>query len=195
MRLQIAWPHLKNRGTLWTSIRKNPARNELPLRGDGGRGRPTSVRKWSRLTVGRGRTRYTTPSHTPWAGAAVTFQERVHDWMQDCFGPDISADRTERNHRFLEESLELVQANGCTQSEARQLVGYVFSRNAGEPHQECGGVMVTLAALCLASDIDMTKAAEDELARVWKMINKIRAKQSSKPRHSPIPETPTRGPQ
>jgi hypothetical protein len=117
-----------------------------------------------------------------------TFQSRVAPWMQACFGPAISADRIERNHRFIEEALELVQSNGCTTSEAHQLVDYVFGREIGEPAQEVGGVMVTLAALCLASGLDMHAAAETELARVWLKIDKIRAKQAAKPKHSPLPE-------
>jgi hypothetical protein len=48
------------------------------------------------------------------------FQTRVDEWMRECFGPDIPRDREERNHRFLEESLELVQACGCTASEAHR---------------------------------------------------------------------------
>jgi hypothetical protein len=38
--------------------------------------------------------------------------------MQACFGPEISADRVERNHRFLEEALELVQACGAARETA-----------------------------------------------------------------------------
>lgn len=116
------------------------------------------------------------------------FQARVQPWMMACFGPEISADRIERNHRFLEEALELVQACGCTQNEAHQLVDYVFDRDQGDINQEVGGVMVTLAALCLASGFDMHSAGETELARVWTKIEKIRAKQAAKPRHSPLPE-------
>lgn len=117
------------------------------------------------------------------------FQARVKPWMDACFGPAISADRTERNHRFIEESLELVQANGCSRSEAHQLVDYVYDRPEGELHQEIGGVMVTLAALCLASDEDMHKAGETELARVWTKVEQIRAKQAAKPKHSPLPQS------
>lgn len=117
-----------------------------------------------------------------------SFQERVAAWITACFGAEIGADRTERNHRFLEEALELVQSNGCTRSEAHQLVDYVFSRQTGEANQEVGGVMVTLSALCTASGIDLVAGAETELARVWSMIDTIRAKQAAKPRHSPLPE-------
>ena len=96
-------------------------------------------------------------------------------------------DGTERNHRFLEEALELVQSLGCTQSEAHQLVGYVYGRPVGEPVQELGGVMVTLAALASCHDMDFEEAGETELARVWSKIDVIRAKQLAKPKHSPLP--------
>lgn len=115
------------------------------------------------------------------------FQDRVRPWMLACFGPVISFDKTERNHRFLEEALELVQSIGCTQSEAHQLVDYVFGRPVGDPVQEVGGVMVTLAALCLANDLDMAAAGETELARIWTKVEAIRAKQAAKPKHSPLP--------
>lgn len=117
----------------------------------------------------------------------VDFQSRVAPWMQACFGPKISADRIERNHRFLEEALELVQANGCTREEAYRLVDYVFGRPEGELRQEVGGVMVTLAALCLAGGQDMHQAGEIELARIWTRVEEIRAKHAAKPRHSPLP--------
>ncbi|MBO6759144.1 MAG: hypothetical protein JJ902_22660 [Roseibium sp.] len=117
------------------------------------------------------------------------FQERVHAWMLECFGQQIADDLVERNHRFLEEALELVQSTGCTRSEAHQLVDYVFDRDIGDPHQEAGGVQVTFAALCETKNLDMQQAAEDELARVWTKIEQIRAKQAAKPKHSPLPQT------
>lgn len=116
-----------------------------------------------------------------------SFQSRVGDWLLACFGESISADKIERNHRFLEEALELVQALGCTADEAHKLVDYVFGRTVGEPIQEVGGVMVTLAALCRASDIDLNAAAETELARVWTKVEQIREKQKRKPSMSPLP--------
>ncbi|WP_244120295.1 hypothetical protein [Burkholderia gladioli] len=126
------------------------------------------------------------------ADAREPFQARVQPWMLECFGPTIAADRIERNHRFLEEALELVQALGCTASEAHQLVNYTFGRPVGEPSQEVGGVMMTLAALCLANTLDMHAAGETELARISApaMVEKIRAKQAAKPKHSPLPEPP-----
>ena len=111
-----------------------------------------------------------------------SFQDRVAPWMQACFGPAISADRVERNDRFLEEALELVQACNGDRAAAHRMVDYVFDRPAGDKDQETGGVMVTLAALCLAHGIDMHQAGETELARIWTKTDEIRAKQAAKPR-------------
>lgn len=110
------------------------------------------------------------------------FQRRVNDWAVTCFGPDVVADKVERNHRFLEESLELVQSLGCTRAEALELVDYVYGRPKGDPHQEVGGVVITLAALCNASGIDIATEGETELARIWGKIEQIRRKQATKPK-------------
>lgn len=118
-----------------------------------------------------------------------TFQQRVQTWMLECFGQAIAADRAERNHRFLEEALELVQSLDCSADEAHRLVDYVYGRPTGEPVQEAGGVMVTLAALCLANGLDMAGAGEQELTRISQpdKVLHIREKQRSKPAMSPLP--------
>ena len=115
-------------------------------------------------------------------------QERVGDWVEAAFGSEVAADKVERNHRFLEESLELVQSIGCTAEEAHQLVDYVFGRPKGHPFQETGGVLLTLAALCNANRLNMAQAGETELHRVYRKIDQIRAKQAAKPKHSPLPQ-------
>lgn len=118
----------------------------------------------------------------------MKFQKGVDRWLMACFGLKIARDKNERNHRFLEESLELVQSTGCTKEEALQLVDYVYGRDVGETPQEVGGVMNTLAALCIANDIDMLEAGEIEIERCWMQIDKIRAKQAAKPQFSPLPQ-------
>lgn len=115
------------------------------------------------------------------------FQQRVAPWMGACFGAEISADRLERGDRALEEFLELLQSGHYPRERVAALTAYVYGRPAGEPHQEVGGVMVTLAAYCLAHGLDMHQAAEDELARVWTKIDTIRAKQAGKPTGSALP--------
>lgn len=119
--------------------------------------------------------------------AANSFQSRVQPWMHACFGSVISGDKVERNHRFLEEALELAQACNCTAEDAHQLVDYVFNRPVGERAQEVGGVMVTMAALCLAQGLDMHTAGEIELDRIWTKVEQIRAKQAAKPKFGPLP--------
>ncbi|MGP0171241.1 hypothetical protein ACSVIJ_05085 [Pseudomonas sp. NCHU5208] len=121
--------------------------------------------------------------------APLPFQSRVRTWMLECFGMHIAADRNERNHRFLEEALEYVQSCGCTESEALKLMRYVFGRPVGEQAQELGGVMVTLAALASAHDLNMHRAGEAELARIQQpeVMERIRQKQLSKPAMSPLP--------
>ena len=117
------------------------------------------------------------------------FQRRVSDWMGQCFTPEIKADKLERNDRFIEEALELVQSLNYSADRAHALVDYVFNRDVGEPSQEVGGVMVTLAALCGPNDLDMMQAGETELARICQpdVIKKIRRKQASKPVGSALP--------
>lgn len=117
----------------------------------------------------------------------LSYQNRVQAWLHACFGSEVSANQAERNHRFFEEAVELVQACGCTQAEANQLVDYVYSRPVGKKEQEVGGVMIGLSGLCLAQGIDFVHAGETELSRVWTVIDQIRAKQAAKPAHSPLP--------
>lgn len=109
--------------------------------------------------------------------------------MDACFGPEISADKLERNDRFLEEALELVQASGYPRERAHALIDYVFGRSPGDVDQEVGGVMVTLAAHCLAHGVDMHDAGESELARILQpeIMGKIRAKRDAKPTGSALP--------
>jgi hypothetical protein len=116
-------------------------------------------------------------------------QQRVETWMWKCFGQRIARDVLERCFRFYEEATELVQANGMTREDAHLLVDYVYDRPKGEPYQETGGVMITLAALSSSTRIDMMAAGDDELARVDtdEKIQVIRAKQATKPKHSPLP--------
>jgi hypothetical protein len=117
-----------------------------------------------------------------------SYQRRVKNWVLACFGEKIASDRLERADRFLEEALELLQSGGYPKDRVAALVDYVFSRPVGDPDQETGGVMVTLAAYCEAHEVDLHAAAERELARVWTKVDAIRAKQAAKPVGSALPQ-------
>lgn len=112
-----------------------------------------------------------------------TYQARVDDWMQTCFGAETSQDLTERCYRFLEEAGELCQALGMSADMAHRMIDYTFSREAGQPGQELGGVMVTMAALCNAAGLDMTAEGETELTRIEapEVTDAIRRKHADKP--------------
>lgn len=117
----------------------------------------------------------------------LSFQDGVAQWLLECFGPVIVADKTERADRFIEEALELVQSVGYPAERVMALLSYVYGRSIGEPAQEVGGTMVTLAAFCVSHSIDMDQAAKTELDRVWTKIEAIRAKQAAKPTGSALP--------
>lgn len=118
---------------------------------------------------------------------AGIFQANVGIWMQQCFGPEISADKLERGDRLLEKAFELLQSGDYPRERIRALENYVYARPVGEPAQEMGGVQVTLAAYGLAFGLDMHAAAEAELARCWAKIDTIRTKQAAKPTGSALP--------
>jgi hypothetical protein len=118
----------------------------------------------------------------------TSFQERVEAWLDACFPQAVRSNRSERTHRFLEEALELAQANGCSRADALALVDYVFGRPQGDPVQEVGGVMVTLASLCSATGLNMDQAGDIELSKNWDRIEVIREKQRLKPIGSPLPQ-------
>ncbi len=111
-----------------------------------------------------------------------TFQAGVSKWMGQCFLPSLYSDMTERGDRLLEEVLELLQAHGYDKARVPTLVDYVFSRPVGDPAQEVGGVMVTLAGYCWVAGLDMHAAGDAELARINQpeVMDKIRRKQEAK---------------
>jgi len=114
-------------------------------------------------------------------------EDKLGIWAIQCFGSVTALSREERNHRFLEEALELVQSLGCTVSEAHQLVDYVFNRPKGEPGQELGGTLITLGVLCYVNYLNSEIEFMKEFKRIYKKMDKIREKQLQKPKHSPLP--------
>jgi hypothetical protein len=106
-----------------------------------------------------------------------TFQSAVLGWMENVI-PGWASRKNERLFRFSEESLELLQSLGMTKDEVLRMVDYVYARPIGEPNQELGGAMLTLAALSTAHAMDMYVAGYQELDRVCRpeIIEKIKNK-------------------
>jgi hypothetical protein len=111
-----------------------------------------------------------------------SFQWRVSQWMDQCFVPSLYSNMTERGDRLLEEVLELLQSKGYDRSRVATLVDYVYGRPPGEPSQEVGGVMVTLAGFCSIAGLNMHVDGERELSRITmpEIMAKIRVKQDAK---------------
>lgn len=118
-----------------------------------------------------------------------SYQRRVVHWLEKCIGLEKVMDQNERCARFFEEATELVQSLGLSKGECYQLVDYVYGRPSGEPLQEIGGTLVTLAILSHVANLGMFTAGERELQRCWTNIEKIRNKDANKPKFSPLPGT------
>lgn len=117
-------------------------------------------------------------------------QAAVGRWMHECFLPELYGNITERGDRFLEEVLELLQAHGYDRTRVPTLTEYVYSRPVGDPRQEVGGVMITLAGYCYIAGINMQAEGVRELQRIMQpeVMQRIREKQASKRDiHDPLP--------
>lgn len=125
------------------------------------------------------------------AGGTVNrFQNRVVAHLRHvCDEVDDPTDLPERRDRFAEEALELFQSLGGTHAAALALVGYVFGRPAGQPRQEFGGAMTTLAGLAAYAGEDLVVCGEAELARTWDaaVVAKIRRKRANRHGRGPLP--------
>ncbi|MGY4892336.1 UNVERIFIED_CONTAM: hypothetical protein EX528_18840 [Xanthomonas axonopodis] len=134
---------------------------------------PVAIRNWAEMLQ-----QLAWPAAVP----ADTFQAGVSKWMGECFLPSLYSKMTERGDRLLEEVLELLQSHGYDQTRVATLVDYVYGRPVGEPAQEVGGVMVTLAGYCWVAGMDMHAEGARELERITqpKVMEKIRRKQEAK---------------
>ncbi len=111
---------------------------------------------------------------------ARDFQGRVLEWAYACFDKEFVNSKHARRTAFAEEALELLQAADMPLDDVISLAKHVYSKPVGEFAQEVGGVTTTLATLCAAFDVDMHKASETELARIWTKIDAIREKTKAK---------------
>jgi hypothetical protein len=122
--------------------------------------------------------------------APVGYQSQVQMWLVECFGLKVASDLEQRTHRFFEEATELSQSVGMRREHAHQLIDFVFDKPVGDPAQEVGGTMVTLAGVCCAAGLNMYDSGNEELARLNdpSVIAAKRAKHKNKPVNSPLPE-------
>lgn len=96
--------------------------------------------------------------------ALTVKQAKLVNWGVECFGFEHMNDPRVRAMRLLEEALEFAQSVKCPIAQCSALVDYVYSRPAGDPIQELGGIGVTwlVAADSLAVSAEGTLDLEIE---------------------------------
>jgi hypothetical protein len=108
-------------------------------------------------------------------------QATVADWVVRCWGERVLHNHAERGGRLFEEASELAQAVGLPLEKAMTILVYTYGRPAGDPHQEIGGVGVTLLALCASLSLSADEAEATEVARVLaKPIEHFRRRHAEK---------------
>lgn len=122
------------------------------------------------------------------------YQNRIAEAHHALFHDDPT-DIAERRDRHQEESNELSQSLGMTREEAHCLVDYTWDRPSGEPSEEIGASLLTLASLCVVAGYDMATCGDVELERLRRpeMIDRIRAKRATRHGRGPLPGTDAEG--
>lgn len=92
-------------------------------------------------------------------------QVKIFEWVKSTFGQS-NATVKERILRFIEEALELSQAEGITINELLLLINHVYSKPVGTPDQEVGGIGVTLLAYCESKGLSAETEEIKEMNRV-----------------------------
>jgi hypothetical protein len=69
--------------------------------------------------------------------------------------------------RFLEEAIELAQAEGLPAGDARRVFEHVYAKPPGDPLKEIGAVGITLLAYCASRGVSADDAERKEAVRVF----------------------------
>lgn len=95
-------------------------------------------------------------------------QRMILEWAADTFGT-IALNKIERVLRFIEEAVELAQANDLPVDKLHAVVDYVYAKPKGEVAKEAGAVGTTLLALCALHGVSADDVERDEAERIVKM--------------------------
>lgn len=110
------------------------------------------------------------------------FQEKFSEHIAKLLGNDNLMDNHERNQRVLEETLELIQANGGTKQFCHDMVDWVFeTKEVGDVNQELGGVLCALATLATANGLDMDEERERSYHEIVSKGDKLIDRLNRKP--------------
>lgn len=110
-----------------------------------------------------------------------TIPGRIARWVVSRLGEPLLTDREERALRLVEEAIELAQAEGIPYAHIVNVAQRVYSRPAGEPAQEMGGVMVCAHAWAIAAEESLAALTEREVSRIEAVPAEVtRAKHDAK---------------
>lgn len=91
--------------------------------------------------------------------------KQVYKWAIGTFGI-IATFQDERASRFLEEALELAQAQGLSEAIAEIILSRVYNRPPGNISKEIGQAQLTLECLAESRGLCADKLAQQEFDRV-----------------------------
>lgn len=112
------------------------------------------------------------------------FQDKVNQWLEDCFGVHFADHLPIRIQRFFEECVEQIHALKVPEEILHDIVEWVYkTKERGGISGEAGQVQVAHAALCYALGIDAHALGLKELERINdpELMAKIRDKHALKP--------------
>lgn len=108
----------------------------------------------------------------------LIWQGQIRNWMFNMVKAPDQWDPVNRGQRILEEVAEACQCPeiGLSEQQCHDIITYVYNRPTGVYHQEIGGIIVTLLALCDATKEDLYQCMVDEIARIREpeMVEKVR---------------------
>lgn len=128
--------------------------------------------EWAPALMGRLRAEILRRMALPEATNRDKRQKEVAEWCAAAFGSEHQSSVPQRGIRMLEEAIEAYQSAVVglpfdeMKAKAHSLVDYVMDRLTGNLAQECGGVGLTLLALCEAAGISAEAEELREIARV-----------------------------
>lgn len=108
-------------------------------------------------------------------------QSRNLSFCLKCFGLSNTYNKRERAFRYAEESMELLQAAGLTESEVACILRHVYGKPAGSLRKELANAQLTLLALGTSYGIHVQDEAERDLDWAKENMNFIQKKYLEKP--------------
>lgn len=99
------------------------------------------------------------------AAARSSRTRRMREWIVARWGERAMAP-AERAERLFEEACELMQAEGIEPGRLVTIARLVYSKPAGDPRQEVGGISTCLLAYCASREFAIDALERAELERI-----------------------------